>query len=237
MLQYSQNKQTLRLLLCFLSSDAMQWCVILVRRLARQDQDDGSVHSCASEARTERKSLPEIREEQTWCYKYIYFKTCTLYTAQWLLYKSRVIIWQKSNISLGAVICLFLLFPIVRCSCCYGPLCFWGVFQSLSVCQVSITSCKLSKGNNRKPQCQAQTYHEILILGRWHQSSAIGFHFTWSIIKLLWLVLCFPQISELIVRQNLMIWQQWNQLNTTAFHEAMQLDHVWRTSQFYKNGW
>lgn len=146
------------------------------------------MHSCTSEARTERKSLPEIREEQTWCYprKYIYFKTCTLYTAQWLLHKSRVIIWQKSNISLGAVICLFLLFPIVRCSCCYGPFSFWGVFQSLSVCQVSITSCKLSKGNNRKPQCQAQTHHEILILGRWHQSSAVGFHFTWSIIKLLW---------------------------------------------------
>lgn len=49
------------------------------------------------------------------------------------------------------------------------------------------------------------------------------------------MVLCFLQISALIVRQNLiMILRQWNVLNTTAFHEAVQLVHVWRTSQFYK---
>lgn len=75
------------------------------------------MHGCASKARRERELFPEIREEKTRCYprEYNYFKTCTPRTAQRLLYKSQSIIRQKSNLSLCAVICLFLLFPTASC--------------------------------------------------------------------------------------------------------------------------
>lgn len=76
-----------------------------------------SMHGCTSKAQGDGESFPEIREEkkETWCYPRKYFKTCTPHTAQWLPYKSKTIIRQKSNLSLGAVIGLLLLSPAVSC--------------------------------------------------------------------------------------------------------------------------
>lgn len=118
----------LKSLFSFFSSDAMQWCVIFGSSLAGHHclwrlmasvlvtRSGPWINARLYLKGTQRKGITPRNKigEKTWCYprKYIYFKTCTLYTAQWLLYKSKPIIRQKSNISLGTVICLFLLFPI-----------------------------------------------------------------------------------------------------------------------------
>lgn len=115
-------------LFSFFSSDAMQWCVMFGSSLAGHHclwrlmasvlvtRSGPWINARLYLKGTQRKGITPRNKigEKTWCYprKYIYFKTCTLYTAQWLLYKSKPIIRQKSNISLGTVICLFLLFPI-----------------------------------------------------------------------------------------------------------------------------
>lgn len=79
--------------------------------------EDESMHGCTSKAKKRKGIIPRKKrgENMMLSMKYIYFKTCTSHTAQWLLYKSKAIIRQKSNLSLGAVIFLFLLFPIVSC--------------------------------------------------------------------------------------------------------------------------
>ena len=92
------------------------------------------------------ESFPEIREEKTSCYprEYIYFKTCTPYTAQWPLHKSTTIIRQKSNPSLCAVICLFLLCPIVSCrGTVVKALCVFGEVSPLRL----YVRCQLRHSN------------------------------------------------------------------------------------------
>lgn len=135
----AENKQTLEVFLLslfsFFSTDAMQRYVMfgsseaghhcLWRLLAGVSVTEWGhwINAQLFLKGTERQGITsrnkrkhDVIQEST-----IYFKTCTLFSAQWLLNKSKPIIRQNSKISLGTV------------SHCkleedrwYGPLCVWA---------------------------------------------------------------------------------------------------------------